>query len=410
MNLSPDLRQVVSVPTRRNHDAILDLIITNLSKYYDAPFTLPALENDADQSGKSSDHLIVLMRPLTNLNEKSETKYKTIRFRPFPDSGTRKFGQWLQPQSWQEVYLESCPTKKAAIFENALMTKIEELFPVKSLRLDKNDKPWVDAKLLQIDRKRKREYTKNKKSQKWESLNKLFLERENRLKTSYNTNIVEDLKTSNIGQWYSKLKRMSGLANHHEERIDVEEIADIPSNEQVEAIGDNFAKISNSYEPLKDEDINVPSFSNSKPHPLFQPIIVHEKIQKMRKKSSNVPGDIPWKLIREFSVEIAEPLCNILNSATLEGVWPQLWKHEYITPVPKVYPPKSVDNLRKISGTKNFSKIYEALLSSYIVDDLAASMDPSQYGNRKGLSTNHYLVLMLNKILTLLDTNNKKEK
>ena len=130
----------------------------------------------------------------------------------------------------------------------------------------------------------------------------------------------------------------------------------------------------------------------------------------MKKKAANVVGDIPWRIIQEFSVEIAEPVCNIFNTATLKGEWPDGWKHEYITPVPKVHPPKTMDDLRKISMTKNLSKVYEALLSTHIINDVASSMDPSQYGNRKGLSTTHYLVNMLNRILSILDTNTKDEK
>ena len=38
------------------------------------------------------------------------------------------------------------------------------------------------------------------------------------------------------------------------------------------------------------------------------------------------------------------------------------------------------------------------------------SMDPSQYGNVKGLSIQHYLVKMIDKILTILDKNNNDEK
>ena len=37
-------------------------------------------------------------------------------------------------------------------------------------------------------------------------------------------------------------------------------------------------------------------------------------------------------------------------------------------------------------------------------------MDLSQYGNVKGLSIQHYLVKMVDKILTILDTNNEEEK
>ena len=77
----------------------------------------------------------------------------------------------------------------------------------------------------------------------------------------------------------------------------------------------------------------------------------------MKKKASTVMGDIPWRIILEYSAELSNPLANIYNSATLDGVWPTLWKHEFITPVPKVYPPNSTDDLRKISGTKNLSKL-----------------------------------------------------
>ena len=41
LNLSADLKQVVTIPTRLNPDAILDLIFTNLHSYYHLPTTTP---------------------------------------------------------------------------------------------------------------------------------------------------------------------------------------------------------------------------------------------------------------------------------------------------------------------------------------------------------------------------------
>ena len=35
--------------------------------------------------------------------------------------------------------------------------------------------------------------------------------------------------------------------------------------------------------------------------------------------------------------------------------------------------------------------------------------DPSQYGNEKGIGTQHYLINMIDRVLTCLDTNNCKE-
>ena len=142
----------------------------------------------------------------------------------------------------------------------------------------------------------------------------MFLERQEKLKHDYNEKIVEDLKTSNVGQWYSKLKRMAGSENHRSEQVHIDELSDLSVKQQVEAIADKFAVISNMYEPLKDENIVVQEREDSKPHPLFEPHQIHEKIRKMKKKVSNVSLDLPWKLIREFSVELAEPLCNIYNT------------------------------------------------------------------------------------------------
>ena len=41
---------------------------------------------------------------------------------------------------------------------------------------------------------------------------------------------------------------------------------------------------------------------------------------------------------------------------------------------------------------------------------MSSSIDQSQYGNEKGLSIQHYLVKMVHKILTILDTNNEHQK
>ena len=44
-----------------------------------------------------------------------------------------------------------------------------------------------------------------------------------------------------------------------------------------------------------------------------------------------------------------------------------------------------------------------------MIIDMAPSSDPSQYGNERGISTQHYLINMINRILTCLDKNNSKE-
>ena len=82
-----------------------------------------------------------------------------------------------------------------------------------------------------------------------------------------------------------------------------------------------------------------------------------------------------------------------------------MWKVEFVTPVPKIFPPEKLKDLRKISGLLNFSKITDKILADYISEDMKLKRDKSQYGNQKGLSAQHYLINMLHNILTTLDQN-----
>ena len=75
-NLSNNMRQLVTDYTRLNPPAILDPIISTLGSYYQKPTCLPPLDSDPDTNGKPSDHLIVVMKPLDNINDKTGRIYE----------------------------------------------------------------------------------------------------------------------------------------------------------------------------------------------------------------------------------------------------------------------------------------------------------------------------------------------
>ena len=69
-----------------------------------------------------------------------------------------------------------------------------------------------------------------------------------------------------------------------------------------------------------------------------------------------------------------------------------------VTPVPKQFPPKDVDQK------------YKWLVKSRLkISDMKGSMDPSQFANQKGLSIQHYLIKFIDRILQALDKNSKSE-
>ena len=127
----------------------------------------------------------------------------------------------------------------------------------------------------------------------------------------------------------------------------------------------------------------------------------------MDEKKATVPGDFPARLIKQFAVYLAEPLTAIFNSGLRRGEYPEIYKYEICTPVPKVQPVQTTAQLRNISGLLNFDRVYEKLISQFIISDMEAKLDPAQFGNQKGKSIQHYLIQMLHRILSALDNNSK---
>ena len=119
--------------------------------------------------------------------------------------------------------------------------------------------------------------------------------------------------------------------------------------------------------------------------------------------------DIQSKILKHFADKIYEPLTLIINNCIQQGVWPDVFKVEIVTPVKKVPNPQDIDDLRNISGLLNLNKVMEKIICKFMIEDLKASMDPSQFANTKGLSTQHYLIKMIDRILSATDNSTKGE-
>ena len=201
---------------------------------------------------------------------------------------------------------------------------------------------------------------------------------------------------------------MSGQ-NKDKGEVNVAELDGIYDKLQAEIIADHYAQVSNEYEPIKTSDFEEYSDLSK-----FSPITVDpEKIMKIIKKrnhkATTLDGDLPIRIIKEFSVELSLPLAHLVSSCMSVGQYPNLWKVEYVTPVTKIYPPEKRKDLRKISCLLNFSKIADKVVAELLTEDMEEKRDKSQYGNQKNISIQHYLVKMLHKILISVDKNSKKE-
>ena len=139
MDISPilscnlKLKQIVNLLTRKKE--ILDVCLTNLFSYYDAPIIIPPVQPDIPGQGVPSDHWVPLCVPHTNPHSAPARVYKTIISRPLPDSRVREFGQWITGELWDCIKDTDTPTEQVKLFESVLTGKLENYFPQKITKI-----------------------------------------------------------------------------------------------------------------------------------------------------------------------------------------------------------------------------------------------------------------------------------
>ena len=413
LHLSKTMKQVVTKPTRIDSvtkvERILDPIITTMAKFYQEPKVLPPLDNDPDKNGKPSGHKIVVMSPINVIHNVPARSKRVVTVRPLPESGLNRLGHWLSSAKWENLNDFESAHEKAQTFQTEMLNMCDKIVPSKKIKISSDDQPFYNDKLDKLNRKKKREYAKRRKSDKWKELNSKFKAKIKLAKQSFYKTKVEHIKTVNPGKWYKELKQLCSYDQMNSEKLNVESINHMTEDQQAEAIAVEFAKVRNDgFEPLKKEDVNIPDFSEYD-IPVIQVEKVKLHLSQLKTKTSQPDDDIPSKILKTFSTQIAEPLTQIINTSIKRGEWPDCWKTEYATPIPKEHPVKDINDLRNISGLKTCDKIAEKIISELIIEDMKTNLDPSQYANQPGVSIDYYLVKLVHKVLATLDSNSRGE-
>ena len=233
--------------------------------------------------------------------------------------------------------------------------------------------------------------------------------------TKYLDKTVRELKESDPGKAYAILKRMGAqpgddlddgsfsLLEHLEDRL--------TAKQSVDKIAEHFSRISQEYPALDrlklSETVqNKLKHSDKAKTPYISRYQVEKVIQKAKKTKSGVPEDMPKIIHKEFGPELSIPLSRIYNKITQTGQWPEGWKVEFGLPLKKTPQPKSEDDIRLISLTPFFSKIFEKFVMSWLLEYVGEKLDWGQYGGQKGSSVSHYLIDFINFITYNQDIKN----
>jgi len=220
---------------------------------------------------------------------------------------------------------------------------------------------------------------------------------------------IEGFRHCNSTNWWRQTKRLTGQVSKQDLVGLANELTD--GNMRVLAQLINASLINVSADLARPAATDSASHTNNdtetptgKCEYIITPDVVFHKLERINIRKAPGPDNLPNWFLRDFAFALSEPLCWIFNSSLQEGVVPTVWKQANVVAIPKIKPPRSVEqDIRPISLTPTISKIFESLVGRWMLDAIGNNFDQKQFGAIKGRSTNHALVDIIHKWHKALD-------
>ena len=214
-------------------------------------------------------------------------------------------------------------------------------------------------------------------------------------KHSYYTKKVQYLKSNDPKKWWDYIRQITGKKKSSANISIIKDGVTTSGIDLVDMLNDYFSSISADLSSL---DLNaLPAFL---PAPDLPPTITHvevcSKLLKVKSFKAHGPDSIPSWIIREYAIELAEPMAKIFNQSLSSSKVPTLWKDADLTPVPKTQAVICENELQSIALTASLSKVVEDFVVTWLFQDTRHKIDIKQFGSLKGSSTTFCLIDMIN--------------
>ena len=112
----------------------------------------------------------------------------------------------------------------------------------------------------------------------------------------------------------------------------IRELPGLSDKDCAESVAQSFAATSQEYSRL--DRTKLPTFLPAGRPEKVNIFQVQENIKKVGKTKSTLPINLPDILRKKCSLDLAEPMQDIINCCLRDGRFPRLWKREWVTPSP----------------------------------------------------------------------------
>ena len=117
-------------------------------------------------------------------------------------------GQWIQKETWEDVFNGKNSTEMASEFTRVVFEKLDQICPEEELKISKLDGKQTSLALQSLARQRLREYTRNGNSEKFKDIKRKQKSRQRLEAKKELDKAIEDAGEKGT-KWMRKAKSMS---------------------------------------------------------------------------------------------------------------------------------------------------------------------------------------------------------
>ena len=385
-----DIHEVPTPATRGNRK--IDKVFLNWIEEVEDAGCLPPLETDLEGERRTySDHRIQYV--CSRLPMKEPVIWEKFSYRPYSEKGGRGFLEDLAGVDWDCVLKCNGSNAKAARLQAVIDDLTAKNFPLKTISRKDDDLPWLNTTAKNMIKKKCAIYKAEGKSDRWykqrDKVEKYLEEKRQSFLQSQREKFVGPNASSNF------FRNVRSFKNAEKPKsFDIRDLRPgTPDHEIASEVAEYFNRISKEFKPLEPAEIPM---TYHKDLPLLNAEQVENMLKKAKKTKSKVSGDIFPCLVNDCAPVLAVPLADVFNAIIQTFVWPLDWKKEHVTTIPKKNVPEDFSDLRNISCTLFFSKVFEGYVMEQLHSEI--SLKTNQYGGVRGCSTTHMIVAIIQEI------------
>lgn len=393
---SYNMRIVFRSPTRigRDSQSCVDNFI--VSKYTEKLEASCFEANISDHRGQ------ILELYFERVPNKSKCTYK----RNINTNNMETFLNYLQQESWSEVYDTSCPEESFNAFYNVFTYYVEISFPYK--KYHNRSRQWISPEILQLHEKlvflKEMSQHHNEFKSEYKNFNQFYKYYIQQQKIAQNQNFISNSNNKMKAMW--QLINKCNQANRSKT---------LPGNfsddsELCEAFGDYFSAAAASASlngPCNESCLDKYLSWNSSSF-FITPVTPNDImlcVKTLNSSSTPDENNLSSFLIKCCIDYLCDPLCHTINLSFTHGIFPSKLKSSVILPLFKKGNADALENYRPISILPIFSKIYEHIINKKLMNFLMDNriLNDEQHGFISGRNTDSAIYSFLSQIYTALD-------